>query len=177
MVSTDWSLGLQNEGYVCWFTGLTAQCTLVHCVMVVCVCALQMVIGGTNINRERSGLTSSRCDLLIATPGRLTDHLDSTPGFAGRLWGVQVRCSSKRSRKRLFGALRLVPILSARMPFLWLVSVPGKLGNFPGTQCHLMISASPRHFLLFSSQPVDLAHAALLLTPLACNAHAGVGDG
>jgi hypothetical protein len=50
----------------------------------------QMVIGGTNINRERSGLNSSRCDMLIATPGRLTDHLDSTPGFAGRLWGVQV---------------------------------------------------------------------------------------
>lgn len=49
-----------------------------------------MVIGGTNINRERSGLSSSRCDMLIATPGRLTDHLDSTPGFAGRLWGVQV---------------------------------------------------------------------------------------
>jgi hypothetical protein len=49
-----------------------------------------MVIGGTNINRERSGLNSSRCDLLIATPGRLNDHLESTPGFAGRLWGVQV---------------------------------------------------------------------------------------
>jgi hypothetical protein len=25
-----------------------------------------MVIGGTNINRERSGLSGSRCDLLIA---------------------------------------------------------------------------------------------------------------
>jgi hypothetical protein len=51
---------------------------------------LQMVIGGTNINRERSDLRTNRCDMLIATPGRLTDHLDSTPGFAGRLWGVQV---------------------------------------------------------------------------------------
>jgi superfamily II DNA/RNA helicase len=51
---------------------------------------MQMVIGGTNINRERSGLSGSRCDLLIATPGRLQDHLDSTQGFVGRLWGVQV---------------------------------------------------------------------------------------
>jgi ATP-dependent RNA helicase MSS116 len=51
---------------------------------------LQMVIGGTNINRERSGLSGSLCDLLIATPGRLQDHLDSTQGFVGRLWGVQV---------------------------------------------------------------------------------------
>jgi hypothetical protein len=27
---------------------------------------------------------------LIATPGRLQDHIDTTPGFPGRLWGVQV---------------------------------------------------------------------------------------
>jgi superfamily II DNA/RNA helicase len=45
---------------------------------------MQMVIGGTNINRERSGLSGSRCDLLIATPGRLQDHLDSTQGCVGR---------------------------------------------------------------------------------------------
>lgn len=69
----------------------------------VCVCALlplQMVIGGTNINRERSGLASSRCDLLIATPGRLNDHLESTPGFAGRLWGVQVREGGRQCQVR-----------------------------------------------------------------------------
>lgn len=50
-----------------------------------------MVIGGTNINRERSGLNGTRCDVLIATPGRLQDHIDTTQGFAGRLWGVQVK--------------------------------------------------------------------------------------
>lgn len=59
-----------------------------------------MVIGGTNINRERTGLGSARCDLLIATPGRLQDHLDSTQGFAGRLWGVQVRVAA-RPRPRM----------------------------------------------------------------------------
>lgn len=50
-----------------------------------------MVIGGTNINKERNGLSRARCDVLVATPGRLQDHIDSTDGFAGRLWGVQVR--------------------------------------------------------------------------------------
>uniref|UniRef100_A0A383W307 ATP-dependent RNA helicase n=1 Tax=Tetradesmus obliquus TaxID=3088 RepID=A0A383W307_TETOB len=59
---------------------------------------VQMVIGGTNINRERSGLSSSRCDLLIATPGRLQDHLDSTQGFVGRLWGVQVLVMDEADR-------------------------------------------------------------------------------
>lgn len=49
-----------------------------------------MVIGGTNINRERTGLSRARCDILVATPGRLQDHIDTTEGFAGRLWGNQV---------------------------------------------------------------------------------------
>lgn len=49
-----------------------------------------MVIGGTNINRERNGLSRARCDVLVATPGRLLDHVKTTDGFAGRLWGVQV---------------------------------------------------------------------------------------
>jgi hypothetical protein len=50
-----------------------------------------MVIGGTNINRERTGLGRGRCDVLVATPGRLQDHIETTDGFVGRLWGVQVR--------------------------------------------------------------------------------------
>ena len=50
-----------------------------------------MVIGGTNINKERTGLARARCDILVATPGRLQDHIDTTEGFAGRLWGNQAR--------------------------------------------------------------------------------------
>lgn len=50
----------------------------------------QLVIGGTNINSERGRLSRGRCDVLVATPGRLQDHIESTDGFAGRLWGVQV---------------------------------------------------------------------------------------
>lgn len=36
-----------------------------------------IVMGGTNMNREKQMLKSG-CDLLIATPGRLIDHLEST---------------------------------------------------------------------------------------------------
>lgn len=57
-----------------------------------------MVIGGTNINRERAGLARQRCDVLVATPGRLQDHIETTEGFAGRLWGVQVRRAARASR-------------------------------------------------------------------------------
>lgn len=71
-----------------------------------------MVIGGTNINRERSGLARAPCDVLVATPGRLQDHIGSTDGFAGRLWGVQAR-----ARARAFG------------PALWLARLAGAFGT------------------------------------------------
>jgi ATP-dependent RNA helicase MSS116 len=57
-----------------------------------------MVIGGTNINRERNGLGRARCDVLVATPGRLQDHIDTTEGFAGRLWGIQVLVMDEADR-------------------------------------------------------------------------------
>lgn len=41
--------------------------------------------GGTNINSERKRLESSRIDILVATPGRLIDHLENTPVLLKRL--------------------------------------------------------------------------------------------
>ncbi|KAJ1020627.1 hypothetical protein NDA16_004020 [Ustilago loliicola] len=44
--------------------------------------AVQHVVGGTNISAERKRLQCDRKDLLIATPGRLLDHLTSdSPGL------------------------------------------------------------------------------------------------
>jgi superfamily II DNA/RNA helicase len=37
--------------------------------------AIQVVTGGTNINSERTKLKSQPCHILVATPGRLLDHL------------------------------------------------------------------------------------------------------
>ncbi|PWY99819.1 DEAD-domain-containing protein [Testicularia cyperi] len=43
---------------------------------------VQHVVGGTNINAERKRLQRERKDLLIATPGRLLDHLSNdSPGL------------------------------------------------------------------------------------------------
>lgn len=42
------------------------------------------VYGGTNINTDKQRL-KSRVDILVATPGRLIDHLENTPNFAPRL--------------------------------------------------------------------------------------------
>ena len=37
-----------------------------------------MVFGGTNINSERNRLNNQRCDFLVATPGRLIDHFQTS---------------------------------------------------------------------------------------------------
>lgn len=50
----------------------------------------QVVYGGTNINAERTRVQRERCDFLIATPGRLTDHIENSPGFRDRLAGLRV---------------------------------------------------------------------------------------
>ena len=37
----------------------------------------QVVFGGTNIRTDISRLKNERCDILVATPGRLIDHLEN----------------------------------------------------------------------------------------------------
>ncbi|EGG04477.1 uncharacterized protein MELLADRAFT_37461 [Melampsora larici-populina 98AG31] len=45
---------------------------------------VQCVVGGTNINTEINKLKNNRCDVLVATPGRLKDHL-LNQGLQGQL--------------------------------------------------------------------------------------------
>lgn len=45
----------------------------------------QVVVGGEPIGKQQRKLANDRVDILIGTPGRLVDHLESTPGFAEQL--------------------------------------------------------------------------------------------
>jgi len=48
------------------------------------------VYGGVNISKDMRSLNSGPpVDVLVATPGRLEDHLANTPGFRERLKGIQ----------------------------------------------------------------------------------------
>lgn len=48
----------------------------------------QHVVGGTNMNAEVKRLQNERCDFLIATPGRLLDHLQNS-GLKQKLSGLR----------------------------------------------------------------------------------------
>lgn len=51
---------------------------------------VQVVIGGTRLPGEQKRLQTNPCQILVATPGRLRDHIENTPGFSSRLMGVKV---------------------------------------------------------------------------------------
>ncbi|KAK1425259.1 hypothetical protein QVD17_20607 [Tagetes erecta] len=51
---------------------------------------VQVVIGGTRLGLEQKRMQASPCQILVATPGRLKDHIENTHGFATRLMGVKV---------------------------------------------------------------------------------------
>ncbi|WVR08321.1 hypothetical protein IAU60_005374 [Kwoniella sp. DSM 27419] len=51
---------------------------------------VQHVVGGTNMKSEERNLATKRCDVLVATPGRLLDHLTNTAGMADKFAALQV---------------------------------------------------------------------------------------
>ncbi|XP_057454791.1 DEAD-box ATP-dependent RNA helicase 31-like [Lotus japonicus] len=51
---------------------------------------VQVVIGGTRLALEQKRMQVNPCQILVATPGRLRDHVENTAGFASRLMGVKV---------------------------------------------------------------------------------------
>ncbi|KAE9615365.1 hypothetical protein Lal_00048183 [Lupinus albus] len=51
---------------------------------------VQVVIGGTKLGLEQKRMQTKPCQILVATPGRLRDHVENTSGFATRLMGVKI---------------------------------------------------------------------------------------
>ncbi|KAF6140885.1 hypothetical protein GIB67_042298 [Kingdonia uniflora] len=51
---------------------------------------VQVVIGGIKLGLEQKRMQANLCQILVATPGRLKDHIQNTAGFAIRIQGVKV---------------------------------------------------------------------------------------
>jgi len=54
---------------------------------------VQVVIGGVNMKTQLRRMNTQRLDIMVATPGRLIDHLQNSPGILNRLRNIRVRCS------------------------------------------------------------------------------------
>lgn len=67
------------------------------------------VVGGTSLQKDQRALADNRrVDILVATPGRLIQHLDETPKFAARLKGVRVLVFDEADRLLEMGFKRFV---------------------------------------------------------------------
>lgn len=77
---------------------------------------VQHVVGGTNMSSEVKNLAAKRCDILVATPGRLLDHLQTTPGFAARLAALRTYVLDEADRMLDMGFRQELQKISVHLP-------------------------------------------------------------
>lgn len=80
------------------------------------VVGVQHVVGGTNMKAEHKRLTSQRCDILIATPGRLLDHLTNSNGVAGKFSHLQAYILDEADRMLDMGFRQELAKISKFLP-------------------------------------------------------------
>ncbi|XP_062215336.1 DEAD-box ATP-dependent RNA helicase 26-like [Phragmites australis] len=93
---------------------------------------VQVVIGGTRLPQEQRSMQANPCQILVATPGRLKDHLENTPGFSTRIKGVKVLVLDEADRLLDMGFRRDIEKIIAFIPkerqtLLFSATVPGEV--------------------------------------------------
>ncbi|KAF8696929.1 hypothetical protein HU200_036573 [Digitaria exilis] len=77
---------------------------------------VQVVIGRTRLPQEQRSMQANPCQILVATPGRLKDHLENTPGFSNRIKGVKVLVLDEADRLLDMGFRRDIEKIIAFIP-------------------------------------------------------------
>ncbi|CAL9771661.1 unnamed protein product [Musa acuminata subsp. burmannicoides] len=77
---------------------------------------VQVVMGGTRLALEQKRMQTNPCQILVATPGRLRDHIENTPGFATRLMGVKVLVLDEADRLLDMGFRKDIEKIVAAVP-------------------------------------------------------------
>ncbi|GFP91917.1 dead-box ATP-dependent RNA helicase 31 [Phtheirospermum japonicum] len=101
---------------------------------------VQVVIGGTRLTLEQKRMQANPCQILVATPGRLRDHIENTSGFATRLMGVKVLVLDEADhlldmgfRKEIEKIIAAVP--KQRQTLLFSATVPQEVRQI----CHVAL--------------------------------------
>jgi len=77
---------------------------------------VQLVIGGEDMKKQKRALNTLPCDILVATPGRLQDHIKNFPGFADRLRNVEVLVLDECDRLLDGGFQKDIEFISKYLP-------------------------------------------------------------
>ncbi|KAL4363774.1 hypothetical protein GQ457_04G030820 [Hibiscus cannabinus] len=101
---------------------------------------VQVVIGGTRLALEQKNLQANPCQILVATPGRLKDHLENTAGFATKLMGVKVLVLDEADRLLDMGFRKDIERIIAAVPkqrqtLLFSATVPEEVHQI----CHIAL--------------------------------------
>ncbi|CAA7027046.1 unnamed protein product [Microthlaspi erraticum] len=101
---------------------------------------VQVVIGGTKLPTEQRRMQTNPCQILVATPGRLKDHIENTSGFATRLMGVKVLVLDEADHLLDMGFRRDIERIIAAVPkqrqtFLFSATVPEEVRQI----CHIAL--------------------------------------
>uniref|UniRef100_A0A6M2EQW8 ATP-dependent RNA helicase n=1 Tax=Populus davidiana TaxID=266767 RepID=A0A6M2EQW8_9ROSI len=101
---------------------------------------VQVVIGGVRIALEQKSMQANLCQILVATPGRLKDHIENTAGFATRLMGVKVLVLDEADRLLDMGFRKdIEKIISAipkqRQTLMFSATVPEEVRQI----CHVAL--------------------------------------
>lgn len=80
------------------------------------IIGVQHVVGGTNMGTEQKSLARDRCDILVATPGRLLDHLNNTPGTAQRFNRLSTYVLDEADRMLDMGFRKELEKINAHLP-------------------------------------------------------------
>ncbi|KAG0564623.1 hypothetical protein M758_8G120800 [Ceratodon purpureus] len=93
---------------------------------------VQVVIGGTNMATETRRLEKSPCQILVGTPGRLLDHIQSNPDVRRQLQDLKVLVLDEADqlldmgfRKSLDGIIKALP--KERQTLLFSATVPNEV--------------------------------------------------
>ncbi|KAE8697264.1 DEAD-box ATP-dependent RNA helicase 31 [Hibiscus syriacus] len=101
---------------------------------------IHVVIGGTRLALEQKNLQANPCQVLVATPGRLRDHLENTAGFATKLMGVKVLVLDEADRLLDMGFRKDIERIIAAVPkqrqtLLFSATVPDEVHQI----CHIAL--------------------------------------
>ncbi|XWS32055.1 hypothetical protein CRYUN_Cryun23aG0128100 [Craigia yunnanensis] len=120
---------------------------------------VQVVIGGTRLASEQKNLQANLCQILVATPGRLRDHIENTAGFATRLMGVKVLVLDEADRLLAMGFRKEIEKIIAAVPkqrqtLLFSATVPEEVHQI----CHIALRRD-REFINTVEEGTEETHS------------------